>query len=117
AGAYTEKGSREIIIRKARTMIHHTAPWPTLVLLFLAALTTSARSAPRPAAPAEKADRLRVYVGTYTEGKSKGIYLFELDPDSGTLTSKGVAAEVANPSFLAIHPTHRFLYAVGELND
>ena len=73
-------------------MTHHTTHWGTIAFLFLAALATSARSAPRPAAPAEKADRLRVYVGTYTEGKSKGIYLFELNTDSGALTSKGVAA-------------------------
>jgi 6-phosphogluconolactonase len=38
-----------------------------------------------------------------------------LNTNNGELTSKGVAVEVANPSFLAIHPTHRFLYAVGEM--
>src|SRR5436309_2686535 len=29
----------------------------------------------------------------------------------------GVAAEIANPSFLAIHPTHKYLYAAGEISD
>src|SRR5262249_16245553 len=98
-------------------MTHHTTPWGTVAFLLLAALATSARSGPKATATAEKADRLRVYVGTYTDGKSKGIYLFELNTDSGELTPKGVAAEITNPSFLAIHPTQRFLYAVGELND
>src|ERR1051326_5245931 len=57
----------------------------------------------------------RVYVGTYTgNAKSKGIYLFDLDPASGALTSRGVAAEAASPSFLAIRPNHQFLYAVEE---
>ncbi|MEO6808900.1 MAG: lactonase family protein [Isosphaeraceae bacterium] len=60
---------------------------------------------------------LRVYVGTYTGGKSQGIYLLELDPATSVLTPKGLAGESVNPSFLAIHPTHRFLYAVAEVND
>jgi 6-phosphogluconolactonase len=59
---------------------------------------------------------LFVYVGTYTAPKtqSKGIYLCRFDPASGRLTSAGVAAEATNPSFLAIHPSRRFLYAVNE---
>jgi len=58
-----------------------------------------------------------VYVGTYTRGESKGIYLLRLDEATGRLESLGVAGEVANPSFLAIHPTRPLLYAVGELAD
>ena len=58
-----------------------------------------------------------VYVGTYTGPKSKGIYLFSLDHSSGKLRPKGLAAEVTSPSFLAIHPSQRYLYAVGEVND
>src|SRR6185437_158032 len=68
------------------------------------------------AAPAEgsKGEKLRVYVGTYTGGKSEGIYLLELDLPSGALTTRGVAGRAVNPSFLAIHPERRFLYAVSE---
>ncbi len=58
-----------------------------------------------------------VYVGTYTGGKSKGIYLFHLDMASGKLTAVGLAAETTNPSFLAIHPGRRFLYAVNEIEN
>jgi 6-phosphogluconolactonase len=63
--------------------------------------------------------KLWVYVGTYTSPKtgSKGIYLFEMDTRSGELKKVGLAAEVASPSFLAIHPSRRFLYAVGELHE
>ena len=61
----------------------------------------------------------RVYVGTYTGGKagSEGIYLLELDPATGSLTSKGLAAKVVSPSFLAIHPNRKFLYSVNEVGD
>ncbi len=60
-----------------------------------------------------------LYVGTYTHGKmpSEGIYLLELDLASGRLTTKGAVAKLADPSFLAIHPTRKFLYAVNELDS
>jgi 6-phosphogluconolactonase len=57
---------------------------------------------------------LRVYVGTYTGAKSKGIYCCRFDPASGRLTAPELAAETPSPSFLAIHPNRRFLYAAGE---
>ena len=58
-----------------------------------------------------------LYVGTYTEGtKSEGIYLVRMDRRSGELRRIGAAHGGANPSFLAIHPNHRVLYAVNELD-
>lgn len=65
---------------------------------------------------AKAGGKFRVYTGTYTRGASKGIYSFVLDTAAGTLTPEGLAAEVANPSFLALHPTGNYLYACGELN-
>src|SRR5580765_6610396 len=61
-------------------------------------------------------DKYWVYVGTYTGGKgtSEGIYRFEFDAATGKLTSKALAGKTKSPSFLTIHPNHRFLYAVGE---
>ena len=56
-----------------------------------------------------------VYIGTYTGAKSKGIYVSRLDPSSGTLSAPVLAAESANPSFLAVHPTRDLLYAVNEV--
>jgi len=64
--------------------------------------------------PAER--KYRVYIGTYTSGASEGIYLFELDRVSGALEPKGLAAKTANPSFLALGPGNRRLYAMGELD-
>jgi 6-phosphogluconolactonase len=57
-------------------------------------------------APADdKLDKLRVYVSTYRA---------DLDLKTGALTGVALAAETGNPSFLAIHPSNRFRYAVGE---
>jgi 6-phosphogluconolactonase len=66
--------------------------------------------------PARGKDVL-VYIGTYTGAKSKGIYAYRLDLSTGAMTSLGLVAETENPSFLAIHPNHYFLYAVSEMGD
>ena len=55
-----------------------------------------------------------VYIGTYTGAKSKGIYVSRFDPATGRLTAPELAVETPSPSFLALHPGGRFLYAVGE---
>ncbi len=58
-----------------------------------------------------------VYFGTYTSGKSKGIYVSRFNDTTGRLSEPELAAETRNPSFLALNPTGKFLYAVGEVND
>ena len=55
-----------------------------------------------------------VYVGTYTGKGSQGIYALRFDPASGTLSEPQLVARTTNPSFLAIHPNGKFLYAVNE---
>jgi len=59
---------------------------------------------------------LLVYIGTYTGAQSKGIYLSRFDPATGQLTSPELAAETKNPTFLALHPSERFLYAAEEIS-
>ena len=57
-----------------------------------------------------------LYVGTYTDdGRSDGIYLLRMDPHSGRLRSIASFNAGANPSFLALHPNGRVLYAVNEI--
>jgi 6-phosphogluconolactonase len=59
-----------------------------------------------------------LYVGTYTEGgRSEGIYLVRMDRRSGELQRVGSMDAGPNPSFLAIHPNGRVLYAVNELEQ
>ena len=55
-----------------------------------------------------------VYVGTYASAKDPGIYAFRMDPATGALTAAGSVSGVANPSFLAVHPDRRHLYAACE---
>jgi 6-phosphogluconolactonase len=71
------------------------------------------------AAPAENQGKYLFYVGTYTEegGKSKGIYAFRYDAKTSEITPLGLAAETTNPSWVAVHPNGRFLYAVNEVQN
>ncbi len=66
-----------------------------------------------------QAERYRVFVGTYTGGDSisKGVYSCEFDADTGKLSDPVLAAELINPSFLAIHPSGKYLYAVNEVSE
>ncbi|ANB10007.1 hypothetical protein SAM40697_6054 [Streptomyces ambofaciens] len=60
-----------------------------------------------------------LYLGTYTsvEGGGRGIGLAEYDPHTGGITGRGTVTGVADPSYLAVHPDGRTLYAVNERVD
>lgn len=64
-----------------------------------------------------RAGELLVYVGTYTSGKSEGIYLYRLSLSSGELKQVTTTKGVKDPSFLAISPNRRFLYSVNEVEE
>jgi len=68
-----------------------------------------------PLAAAGAAGDWIAYIGTYTRQKSKGIYAYRFAPASGKLTAIGLVGETVNPSFLAVHPNQRFLYAANEV--
>ena len=68
-------------------------------------------------APCLAGETLLGFAGTYTRKDSKGIYSFQFDTATGKAASLRLAAETPNPSFLAVHPNRRFLYAVNEIAD
>ena len=55
-----------------------------------------------------------IYLGTYTDGASRGIYRLALDPANAHLSEPVLVAQAVNPSFLAWHPSQPVLYAVSE---
>ena len=71
------------------------------------------------AARVKQPSKYFIYIGTYTEegSDSKGIYAYRFDSDTARLTPIGLAATTTNPSFLAVHPNHHFLYAVNEISN
>jgi 6-phosphogluconolactonase len=82
-------------------------PW--LAFFLSLATVTAATESPK--------NKYLLFVGTYTEKESKGVYAYRFDSASSELTPLGVAAETNNPSFLAIDPSRRFLYAVNEVQN
>src|SRR5882762_3352140 len=98
------------LYRSMRTKRNIFSPITLLIAILL--LTVFAAAAPSPSK-----GKYFIYVGTYTEegSKSKGIYAYRFDPATAEITPVGLAAETINPSFLAVDPNHRFLYAVNEV--
>jgi 6-phosphogluconolactonase len=82
------------------------AQWTFLTVLALAALVSIHA--------ATAATKDRVYIGTYTEHGSQGIYVCQFDPSNGSLSTPELAAVTADPSFLAVAPSRRFLYTINE---
>jgi 6-phosphogluconolactonase len=66
-------------------------------------------------------NKITGYIGTYTETtkqkKAKGIYAFTLDTENGSIEDIRLAAKSCNPSYLAVGPSKKYLYAVNELDE
>jgi len=74
------------------------------------------RPTPKPT-PKKGRKTMIVYIGTYSGKEQQGIRVFRLDAATGTLAPLGGASGVGNPSFVALHPNGRFLFAVGEVGN
>ncbi len=85
-------------------------PRPNLVIFALLMTAISAISG----AQSGESSGAPVYVGTYTDHGSKGIYGYRFDPKAGTLAALGLEAETDSPSFLVLDSSRRFLYAANE---
>ncbi len=66
---------------------------------------------PAMAAPA----KIHFFIGTYTGARgSKGIYEASVDSKTGLISQPSLVAEASNPSYVALTPDGKFLYAVHE---
>ena len=96
-----------------------------LLLSFAVLLSWSTISAAEPSTrpgsqaklPQRETKTQRVYFGGYTAGSGEGIYLADYDARTGAVTNLRLAAKTPNPSFLAIHPSKKLLYAVSEITN
>jgi 6-phosphogluconolactonase len=87
-----------------------------MLQLTLLAACTALFNASGNGAPTAMTDYL-VYIGTYTGPHSEGIYVYKLSEATGKLSPLGLAGKATNPSFLAVSPNHRYLFAVDEISD
>jgi len=54
-------------------------------------------------------------VGTYTApGKSEGIYTYNFNTLTAAASIKSITKNIANPSYVAVSPDNKFIYAVNE---
>ena len=58
-----------------------------------------------------------VFIGTYTHSTSEGIYVHRFDADTGSLEPISFASGADNPSFLALHPSGKYIYATSEVEE
>ena len=65
----------------------------------------------------KKQSKTLLYVGTYSDNNSQGIYCFDFHEKTGELTPVGVTPNQENPSFLAISPNGKNFYAVSEVKQ
>jgi 6-phosphogluconolactonase len=61
---------------------------------------------------AQEGKNHNLLIGTYTSGKSEGIYVYNFDESTGEVTFKSKATGIENPSFLAISPNNKQVYSV-----
>jgi hypothetical protein len=73
------------------------------------AATSSAKRALAQGGPTERL----AYVGCYTP-PGEGIVLYRVNADTGAMTQVKVFSGISNPSWIALDPLHRVLYAVNE---
>jgi 6-phosphogluconolactonase len=90
------------------------ASWMASIAMLLLVFACGARAGEGPVNTTQSNRQVLVEVGTYTGPKSKGIYSFRLEVASGAATAPQLAAETESPSFLALHPGGRLLYAANE---
>ncbi|WP_291870961.1 lactonase family protein [Maribacter sp.] len=65
---------------------------------------------------AETIKTIPLFVGTYTENGSEGIYNYNFDTQTGELKNKKLSVAVGNPSFLKVSTNKKYIYAVEETN-
>ena len=58
-----------------------------------------------------------LWVGTYPADGGEGIWRVRVDPATGALSDPRLVVETPSPSFLALHPDGRTLYAVAEVDE
>ncbi len=57
-----------------------------------------------------------LFAGTYTSGKSKGIYVYDFNAKNGEVGLISFTDSAANPSYIAISANGKYVYAVNEIS-
>jgi len=95
------------------------APRPTRRDFLKSASALAVTAATLRARAQSSSSSTRAYVGSYTgkAGNGEGIYLFNYEAASGMLLDRQLVAKTPSPSWIVVHPSRKFLYAVNEIAD
>lgn len=85
-------------------MPHKFLPWLAIASA-MSAFTLQAQAMPD----------TELLIGSYTQGKSEGIYRFAFDSETGMIGAKPLqVVKAENPSWLTVSRDQRYLFAVNE---
>ncbi len=101
-----------------RNLVHRAALGLTaLALAFSGCTAANDQQAAAAVTEPETMKTAMVYVGTYAEPDAESIFLYSLNPETGELTRVRGMKGGENPSYLALSPDKRHLYAVNETTE
>ena len=112
------------MIARQQTLLTRTIALSAALIVLATACDSGKSPAVMPGA--HNMNSYPLYIGTYTQGwacnekkdcTSGGIYRSTFDATSGTLSPPQLVATAVNPSYVAVHPSGAFLYAVNEVGD
>lgn len=67
---------------------------------------------------AQKSSKVyNLLIGTYTTGKSEGIYVYHFDTNTGKVTYQDKVTGINNPSYIAVSNDRKFVYSVNEIGS
>jgi 6-phosphogluconolactonase (cycloisomerase 2 family) len=118
SGTWTQKDDGMIETLSHETWSRRTFLKGTAAL----ALSHSALGAAQNSAVPLKNSKFLAYAGTYTSAvdggaNGEGIYLFEMDPHTGKLSGGKLVVKTPNPTWIVIHPSRKYLYAINEVTN
>ena len=101
------------INRSRRSFLKNTAAF---------SLTYSALAAANDSSLTPANGKLLAYAGTYSSAvdggaNGEGIYLFQMDTRTGELSAGKLVARTPNPTWIVIHPSKKYLYAIDEVTN
>ncbi|AWB44221.1 3-carboxymuconate cyclase [Paenibacillus sp. CAA11] len=61
-----------------------------------------------------KDQKLLLFIGSYAEAENSGVYVYEMNEETGSLTRRDEVSGLKNPTFLNVDTAERRLYSIGE---
>jgi 6-phosphogluconolactonase len=84
-----------------------------LLFLFIMSITIVSKTVAQP----KKQDLNKyLFIGTYTQKTSEGIYVYKFNTKTGDFKPVSIAKNIKNPSFLTISSDKKYIYAVSEID-